>query len=78
MVDEPALHVFGTEGIERAWDPLRAGAPAWGLHLCGPVPWDMVERAEPDVLSFDLALAAQSRSEISCYSTAWSRYSPVP
>jgi hypothetical protein len=58
VVDEPALHVFGTEGVERAWDPLRAVAPAWGLHLCGPVPWDVVERAEPGVLSFDLALAA--------------------
>ena len=56
LVDEPALHVFGTEDVERAWDPLRAVAPAWGLHLCGPVPWDVVERAEPDVLSFDLAL----------------------
>ncbi len=39
------------------WGPLRAVAPAWGLHLCGPVPWDVVERAEPDVLSFDLTLA---------------------
>jgi hypothetical protein len=58
VVDEPALHVFGTEGVERAWDPLRAIAPAWGLHLCGPVPWDVVDRAEPGVLSFDLALAA--------------------
>jgi methionine synthase II (cobalamin-independent) len=58
VVDEPALHVFGTEGVERAWDPLRAVAPAWGLHLCGSVPWDVVERAEPGVLSFDLALAA--------------------
>jgi hypothetical protein len=58
VVDEPALHVFGTEEVERAWDPLRAVAPAWGLHLCGPVPWDVVERAEPCVLSFDLALAA--------------------
>jgi hypothetical protein len=38
------------------WDPLRAVAPAWGLHLCGPVPWDVVERAEPDVLSFDVTL----------------------
>ncbi len=58
VVDEPGLHVFGTEGVEQAWDPLRAIAPAWGLHLCGPVPWDVVERAEPGLLSFDLALAA--------------------
>ncbi|MBE2316343.1 hypothetical protein DVA67_010175 [Solirubrobacter sp. CPCC 204708] len=57
MVDEPALHLFGTDGVDAAWDPLRACAPAWGLHLCGPVPWDAVVRAKPDVLSFDLALA---------------------
>jgi hypothetical protein len=57
LVDEPALHLFGTDGIERAWGPLRAIAPAWGLHLCGPVPWELVDRAEPDVLSFDLALS---------------------
>jgi hypothetical protein len=53
MVDEPALHLFSTD----AWDPLRAVAPLWGLHLCGPVPWAVVARAEPDVLSFDLSLA---------------------
>ena len=55
MVDEPALHL--TDAGEHVWDPLRAVAPLWGLHLCGPVPWDVVARAEPDVLSFDLALA---------------------
>lgn len=56
VVDEPALAVFGASGIERAWEPLRAVAPAWGLHLCCHVPWDTVARAEPDLLSFDLAL----------------------
>jgi hypothetical protein len=56
VVDEPALHIFGPAGAETVWDPLRAAAPAWGLHLCGPVPWATVTRAEPDVLSFDLAL----------------------
>ncbi len=55
VVDEPALHL--AEATESAWDPLRAIAPVWGLHLCGPVPWALVDRAEPDVLSFDLALA---------------------
>jgi hypothetical protein len=54
IVDEPSLR--DVAGIERVWDPLRAVAPCWGLHLCGPVPWATVERAEPDVLSFDLAL----------------------
>jgi hypothetical protein len=57
VVDEPALHVFGTVDVERAWDPLRACAATWGLHLCGPVPWDTIARAEPDLVSFDLALA---------------------
>jgi hypothetical protein len=56
VVDEPALAIFGTDGVERAWEPLRVAAPAWGLHLCCHVPWDLVERAEPDLLSFDLAL----------------------
>jgi len=56
VVDEPALGIFGTEGIERAWEPLRGIAPAWGLHLCCQVPWTPVGRAEPDLLSFDLSL----------------------
>lgn len=56
VVDEPALAVFGADGVERAWEPLRGVAPAWGLHLCCHVPWDVVERAEPDLLSFDLSL----------------------
>jgi hypothetical protein len=55
MIDEPALHL--TDTTDDVWDPLRAVAPLWGLHLCGPVPWAVVARAEPDVLSFDLSLA---------------------
>jgi hypothetical protein len=58
IVDEPALHRLEVD----AWDPLRAIAPAWGLHVCGPVPWALVDAAEPDVLSFDLALAAPDRA----------------
>lgn len=58
VVDEPGLHQFPAERLDAIWDPLRAVAPAWGLHLCGPVPWGTVERAAPDVLSFDLARAA--------------------
>jgi methionine synthase II (cobalamin-independent) len=56
VVDEPALGVFGKEGVERVWEPLRAAAPAWGLHLCCHVPWEVVDRADPDLISFDLAL----------------------
>ena len=33
------------DAAERVWDPLRAVAPLWGLHLCGPVPWAVVARA---------------------------------
>jgi hypothetical protein len=54
VVDEPAL--AARPARETVWDPLRAVAPAWGLHLCCDVPWEAVERAAPDVLSFDLAV----------------------
>jgi hypothetical protein len=54
VVDEPAL--AARPAPETVWDPLRAVAPAWGLHLCCAVPWAVVDRAEPDVLSFDLAV----------------------
>lgn len=57
VVDEPALGSVGTAGMERVWDPLRAPASAWGLHLCCHVPWEVVERTKPNLLSFDLALA---------------------
>src|SRR3954469_2882112 len=60
VVDEPAL-ASAQPSDERGWDPLRAVAPAWGLHLCCAVPWALVERAAPDVLSFDLALGAPGR-----------------
>jgi hypothetical protein len=53
VADEPALAACPMAPL--VWDPLRAVAPAWGLHLCCAVPWDLVDRAEPDVLSFDLA-----------------------
>lgn len=57
MVDEPDLEAAAPDPAEaaRTWDPLRAVAPAWGLHVCCRVPWDLVEHARPDVLSFDLA-----------------------
>ena len=28
-------------GAARTWDALRAVAPAWGLHVCCRVPWDV-------------------------------------
>lgn len=55
VVDEPALARSPVGGDDAAlWDPLRAAAPAWGLHVCGVVPWELVARLEPDVLSFDV------------------------
>jgi hypothetical protein len=54
VVDEPGLHVFGPRGLDDIWDPLRAIAPAWGLHLCCAVPWELIVAVAPDVLSFDL------------------------
>jgi hypothetical protein len=59
VVDEPALAI--RDAAPDVWEPLRAIAPAWGLHVCCAVPWGVVERAEPDVLSFDLAQGALDR-----------------
>jgi hypothetical protein len=36
------------------WDALRAAAPAWGVHVCGEVPWRLLDLAEPDAISYDL------------------------
>lgn len=58
VVDEPALSALpALREPERAWDPLRTAGAVWGLHLCCAVPWELVDRAAPDVLSFDLAHA---------------------
>jgi len=56
LVDEPGLAQAGLSGRDgTVWDPLRlASAAAWGLHVCGTVPWTVVDAAEPDVLSYDL------------------------
>jgi hypothetical protein len=56
LVDEPGLAHAGLSGRDgNVWDPLRlASATAWGLHVCGAVPWPVVDAAEPDVLSYDL------------------------
>jgi hypothetical protein len=53
IVDEPGLDRAGIPD-PRLYDPLRAtGAAAWGVHVCGPVPWALVDALEVDVLSFD-------------------------
>ncbi|HEY4095543.1 MAG TPA: GNAT family N-acetyltransferase [Baekduia sp.] len=56
VVDEPLLDRVAAPGIERVWEPLRGVGAAWGLHVCCPVPWPVIVRAAPDVLSFDLTL----------------------
>jgi hypothetical protein len=56
VVDEPGLAHAGVNVEEvRVWDQLRSVAPAWGMHICGPVPWDLVGALELDLLSFDVA-----------------------
>jgi hypothetical protein len=55
VVDEPGLMAAHRQGATAAvWDPLRAAAPGWGLHVCGEVPWRLLDAAEPDLISYDL------------------------
>jgi hypothetical protein len=55
LVDEPGL---GRADVGDVYDPLRrTGAAAWGVHVCGPVPWPLVDALEPDIVSFDLTRA---------------------
>lgn len=62
VVDEPGLTaVFDGGDVDDAWDPLRSVGATWGLHVCCAVPWDVVDAAAPDVLSFDLVLAPIGR-----------------
>lgn len=57
IVDEPGLaHAGVSAGEEELWDPLRSVAAAWGMHICGSVPWDLVGALDLDVLSFDVAV----------------------
>jgi hypothetical protein len=51
MVDEPGLAGTGLTDTH-VWDPLRM--TPWGLHICGVVPWRLVQDLEPDVLSYDV------------------------
>jgi len=55
VVDEPGLMAAQRHGAcGGVWDALRAAAPAWGLHVCGEVPWRWLDAAEPDVISYDV------------------------
>ncbi|MGH2969571.1 MAG: hypothetical protein ACRDK0_10975 [Solirubrobacteraceae bacterium] len=56
VVDEPGLAHAGVSAVEaELWDPLLSVSPAWGMHICGRVPWDLVGVLRLDVLSFDAA-----------------------
>jgi hypothetical protein len=56
MIDEPGLMEAHRAGSTPAvWDALRTAAPAWGVHVCGEVPWPLVDAAEPDVISYDVS-----------------------
>ena len=54
VVDEPGLGHAGVSAAETAlWNYLRAAAPAWGMHICGRVPWPLIDVLELDLVSFD-------------------------
>lgn len=54
VADEPGLaHAGLTPAHADVWDALRGAGAAWGLHVCGAVPWRTVGAAGPDVLSID-------------------------
>jgi hypothetical protein len=56
VADEPGLaHAGLTPADASIWEPLSAVAPAWGMHICGPVPWDVVDALDLDLLSLDVA-----------------------
>ncbi len=45
VVDEPGLAHAGVSAVEtELWDPLRSVSSAWGLHVCGRVPWELIRR----------------------------------
>ncbi len=63
VVDEPGLASAGLPASAAGiWDPLRAAADAWGLHVCGAVPWELIDAAEPDAVSFDISREPLGRS----------------
>jgi hypothetical protein len=57
VIDEPGLAGAGLSGADGGlWHVLRdTGAAAWGLHICGALPWGVIDAGDLDVLSFDVA-----------------------
>jgi hypothetical protein len=63
VVDEPGLMAAQRAGlVAEVWDALRTASPAWGLHVCGEVPWGLLDVIEPDVISFDLTRSGCGRA----------------
>jgi hypothetical protein len=55
IIDEPGLMAAHRAGATPAvWDAIRAASPMWGVHVCGEVPWRLIDAAEPDVICYDL------------------------
>ncbi|HWM10892.1 MAG TPA: hypothetical protein VNO82_16165 [Solirubrobacteraceae bacterium] len=83
LVDEPGLASAGLDPHRdddvHVWDPLRnTGAAAWGLHVCGPVPWPLVGVVRPGLLSFDaVRYAPDSTTLTSGMRIAWGVVDPV-
>ncbi|MCK9247823.1 MAG: hypothetical protein M0P31_02450 [Solirubrobacteraceae bacterium] len=85
VVDEPGLARSGIGDAVDVWDPLARVAAAWGLHVCGAVPWATVRAADPDVLSFDVtryAVGGEGAAAIGALVTggsriAWGAIDPV-
>ena len=57
VVDEPGLAHAGADRRRRRslGSAARCRRAAWGMHVCGPVPWELIDAPELDVLSFDVA-----------------------
>ena len=53
VVDEPGLAAVPDLAVVRAWDPIRAVSPIFGMHICGAIPWSLIKAIRPDLLSFD-------------------------
>jgi hypothetical protein len=75
IVDEPGLAAAGVSDT-RVWDPLRI--TTWGMHICGVVPWRLVQELEPDLLSYDVVrygVPREARELKACI--AWGAIDPV-
>jgi hypothetical protein len=80
LVDEPGLAHAGLDPRRDShlWDPLRnTGARTWGLHVCGPVPWQLVHAVAPGVLSFDAVRYRPEPAALAGMRIAWGVLDPV-